>query len=171
MKRTPLIIALLILVFAAPGIGAYLVYKHPEWIKTTTNHGRLLQPPQKLTALSHHPKWQLLYWMPKDCDKTCAQQLNKLARIRLALGRRLYQVEIQLLLPVDAAPLQPALETQMQTEDSHTLRVHSSMDMSTLGTNPSIYIADPKHFLIITYDSSQSSDDMFQDLKKVVTDK
>lgn len=171
MKRPYVIIGVLFLLFTAPGITAYLFYTHPVWLKTTTNHGKLLPQPNMLAVLEPSAKWQLLYWHPGFCDKLCSKRMNDLARIRLALGRKVRQIDIALLLSKNDAIVSDELRTQLTTEDSQIGIVDAESDRILLGHNPAIYIANPQHSLILAYDENQSLDDIFQDLKHLVADK
>lgn len=171
MKRTTVIINLLIVLFAAPGIIAYLVYSHPEWVSApTTNHGHLLQPPPKLDALSRGEKWQLLYWSPQPCAQACVQRIDELAKLRLALGRRLYYVD--LVLASHASLIDVSQETQdlLHTVDGKIVQL-TREDAEKLGVQPAIYLVNPQHYVVLAYSSDQAAKDIFQDLQKMVHDK
>lgn len=46
------VVLLLIVMFAAPGIAAYVFYQHPSWLGSTrVNKGTLLSPPVVLKGL------------------------------------------------------------------------------------------------------------------------
>lgn len=168
MKRT-MIICLLILVFAAPGIAAYIAYTHPNWWAKTTNHGQLLQPPPLLHQASMSAKWQLMYWGGDGCDLACRNRLDDLARIRLALGRRLYHVDLILAMHESASDLSDVVRHQLQQVDGRTLMMNVA-DARVLGTAPAIYIVNGAHYVILAYPATQPNDDIFQDLKKMVSD-
>ena len=88
LNRNSFVLLLLAILFVAPGIVAYFVYTHPQWLgMATTNKGELIKSPQILDKLGSEKKWRLIVWSPEGCDATCIQQVDKLARIRLALGR------------------------------------------------------------------------------------
>ena len=102
-RRNYIVLLLMLALFIAPGLSAYLFYNHLTWLGAAkTNKGELLNPPILLTKLGMDAKWRLILWSPTGCAQECIQQLDKLARIRLALGRRLYQVDSLLLLSGDA---------------------------------------------------------------------
>ncbi|PJD92890.1 MAG: hypothetical protein CK424_04800 [Legionella sp.] len=168
MKRTT-IICLLILVFAAPGIAAYFAYTHPNWWTTTTNHGQLLQPPPVLHHESITKKWQLIYWGGDHCDVACRKRLDDLARVRLALGRRLYHVDMVLAVNAKTSDVSEVVQHQLQQVDGHILLL-DEVDAKVLGATPAIYIVNPAHFVILAYSATQPNDDIFQDLKKMVSD-
>src|SRR5690606_23910729 len=106
LQRKKLFISLLILIFLAPGFAALILYKNPHWLgSVTTNRGRFLSPPVALPLeQAATKKWGLILWQPQTCKKICRQELDRLARIRLALGRRLYGVSQYLLVEKDHQP-------------------------------------------------------------------
>ena len=170
MKRTTVIINLLIVLFAAPGVIAYLVYLHPEWISARTNHGHLLQPPPKLDAFSRGEKWQLLYWSPQPCAQACLQRIDELAKLRLALGRRLYYVDLVLASQTPLIDVSQETQDLLHTVDGKIVQL-SGEDAEKLGVQPAIYLVNPERYVVLAYSSDQAAKDIFQDLQKMVHDK
>jgi hypothetical protein len=167
MKRSFIIISLFIL-FAAPGLCAYVIYSHPQWISArTTNHGRLLQPAPKLQQQNQTEKWQLLYWMPQACTQACLQRMDDLAKLRLALGRRLYYVDLVLATPLVS---DQSLQDKLEQMDGHVLQINEQ-NLDILGNKPAIYLVNPQHYVILAYSEQQAVKDIYQDLQKMVHDK
>src|SRR3989338_8575881 len=84
---------LLFLIFLLPGVLAQYVYHHPEWIpSSTTNKGHLVREHIKIPLPGEEKKWRIAFWQERDCATQCPVVLDKLTRIRVALGRRYYQV-------------------------------------------------------------------------------
>ncbi len=167
--RHKIILLLLVFLFAAPGLSAYLFYFHPQWLSApTTNKGQLLNPPVLLSELNHNDKWQLILWQPSTCDATCMTQLDQLARIRLALGRRLYTVDLTLLQPADAAPI-PATDAATTFQDPGIsivkLSPSESVHLSAVYSQPQFFIANPDHYLVLAYPVTAEADDLFHDIK------
>lgn len=176
-KRNYLILALLGLVFAAPGISAYFFYTHPHWLgQATTNKGLFLDPPVLLSSLGQHtvvgptagPKWQLILWSPSACETSCLQQLDKLARIRLALGRKLYDVVPNLLLGHDAPSLPDALKKTLQEQDIQVVRMVADAKIPVLKDHIEIFIANPDNFLVLAYQPMAKPGDIFHDIKQLL---
>jgi len=160
------ILFLLALVFAAPGLGAYLLYQHPTWLgNKTTNKGKFINPPILLTELQGRSKWRLILWEPKSCGLRCEEQLDKLARLRLALGRRLYEVEQWLLLSSQTSNPTQEMLALLHDQDIRFMRLAKEQEMSKY---PQIYIATPDKFLILKYPVSTKPGDIFQDLKQLL---
>lgn len=171
-KRNYVVLLLLALVFMAPGLTAYLYYKHPQWLGTaTTNKGELLQPPVLLTAINSNEKWRLLLWNPDDCGVTCLNQLDKLARIRLALGRRLYGVEQWLVLTDGSKALPKSLITSLREQDIHIVHLSKEQRQSLASLKPEarVFIANPNSYLVLSYAPTANSQDIFHDLKQLLS--
>lgn len=172
VRRNYSVLFLLGLLFAAPGISAYIFYLHPNWLgNTTTNKGRLLSPPVLLAHSKTSPKWQLALWSPGACEQSCIAELDKLARIRLALGRHLYKVQPQLLLDAKAPPLTEPLAKALQEQDIHTTRLSQSerAKMPVLKDQLAIFIVNPDAYLVLAYNPTVKPEDIFHDLKQLVT--
>jgi hypothetical protein len=170
MKRSPGIIGLLLLLFAAPGVIAYLLYLHPEWSSSRTNHGQFLQPPPVLQQMPQNEKWQLLYWMPQTCTQDCLHRLDELAKLRLALGRRLYSVDLVLASQTALSAASQTTQNLLEEVDAHWAQL-SGKEADILGSQPAIYLVNPQRYVILAYASDQALKDIFQDLQKMVHDK
>ena len=168
MKKFYKIVSLLLVLFTAPGILAYIVYQHPNWISGRTNRGQLLQPPVQLQAAYPGNKWQILYWNPQPCQQTCLQQIDDLAKMRLALGRRLYYVD--LIFAHSQKNLSIALQDLLQKIAGHDSQIQEA-DANILGPQSAIYLVNPQHYVILAYSIDQAKKDLFQDLQKLVHDK
>lgn len=162
------IILLLILIFATPGIAAYIFYQHPSWLGTVKiNKGTLLNPPVTLSALEGTPKWHIIFWNPNACDDTCMRQLDVLARIRLALGRKLYQVDQWLLLSTTSPSLSQEQQSLLQEIDFKVKKLSATelQDKRELFAKEKIFLVDPNNYLILSYSSQANPEDVYKDLK------
>lgn len=172
IKRNYFILLLLALLFAAPGLTAYLYYLHPQWLgATTTNKGELLTPPVLLTkVLSEKSKWRLIFWNPNNCEVACLQDLDRLARVRLALGRRLYEVEQWLVSAEGDQQMSMALTNTLQGQDIHVLRLSKNdrADLPVLKDEPEIFIANPDGYLVLAYPASAKPEDIYHDIKQLL---
>lgn len=108
MTRTQLKLLLLLAVFAAPALAAWLTY---AWWQPSRlgNYGELL-PPQPLTLpalldpagkttpwADLRGKWVLLVVAPGNCDGACAHAAYLARQVRLAQGREQERIERVLL--------------------------------------------------------------------------
>lgn len=170
-KTNYLILSALVLLFATPGIAAYLFYTHPQWLgAATTNKGRLLAPAELITAMPAKPKWRLILWSPKDCQDRCLSQLDKLARIRLALGRRLYEVDQWLLIGEETPPLSTPLSKAFAEQDIHVLRLTKQglEKAPSLQQEAQVFIANPRNYLVLSFDLEAKPEHIFHDLKQLL---
>lgn len=166
-KRQYSLFIILALLFLTPGLGAYFFYQHPSWLTSSkVNKGLLLQPPPQLQAFDKG-KWKLLFWSPGPCDEACLQQVDNLAKIRLALGRKFYEVSLWLLLNEGAPPLNPRAQELL---DAASIRVHTvshnqSNRVSARAQGLQLFIANPDNYLILGYPQGVQLDDVYADLK------
>lgn len=170
-KHRYFILMLLALVFIAPGLLAVFFYHHPEWMgNRLTNKGTLLNPPIQMAFPGDGSKWRLILWRPEGCEKRCLQQLDQLGRVRLALGRRLYQVESWLLYGDAENPLSEAVAEMLQEADIHSLKYQPNKagSESVLPNHAEIYLMNPAGFLVLAYQTTTKPDHIYHDLKRVL---
>lgn len=162
------VLLVLVLMFAAPGIAAYIVYQHPNWLgNAKINKGTLLNPPVLLNALKGQNQWRIVYWTPDACEQSCLKQLDVLARVHLALGRKLYQVDQWLILSKQETSLSPEVTAQLKELNfklGHLSQVEMNQSM-TLFSDAKIFLADPNNYLILSYPEQVNPDDIYKDLK------
>jgi hypothetical protein len=154
--------------FAAPGIAAYVFYQHPSWLGATrVNKGTLLSPPVVLKAFEGEKKWRIVFWAPSACDSVCKNQLETLAKVRLALGRKLYQVDQVLVLGDKASVLSTAEQSALKDMQFQVIQLSAAEANAheVLLAEPKIFLADPNNYLILSYTSLVKPDDVYKDLK------
>ena len=166
------VLLLLATMFAAPGVTAYLFYQHPTWLGSSKiNKGTLLSPPISLSHFGSKSKWRLLLISPDGCKKDCLEQLNMLARVRLALGRKLYQVDEWLVLDDKSSVLADEIKPLLKEQDINvtTLNTADMAKLSALPADARVFIANPDNFLILSYQTGGSPDDIYKDLKLLLS--
>lgn len=172
MKRNYLLLFLLVMLFAAPGVTAYLYYRNPQWLsQATTNKGVFLNPPLLFAkVLDGEQKWRLILWYPEECDKVCLQEVDKLARIRLALGRRLYHVQQWLVQVEGKATELPNLRLRLQEQDIKVREISKDVlnAITILGEKPKIVIANPEGYLVMAYEKEAKPRDIYHDIKQLL---
>ena len=166
LKSKRITLVLLLVIFMLPGLCAYWLYEHPHGLSpVTTNKGRLLTPPVLLSQLPKTSRWGLLLWNPGRCSAVCQQQLNKITRIRLALGRRFYEVNLWLVTdnskPIQATKIEHVLKKQGITP----LVVQQAPN----GLSESqVLIIDKDNYLILSYPLEANPADIYSDLQRVM---
>ena len=172
MRQNKLVLFFLMLLFIAPGVFAYLFYMNPTWLAgATTNKGHFISPPQKLSVFGGKPMYRMVFWHKNTCDHECLLQLDKIARVRVALGRRYYSVESWLLQGDMAEALSPEARAALLTSDVHVKRLSAkeSKRFNLLGDNPTIFIVDQNDYFILRFDSVSQPDELFHDIKHLLT--
>lgn len=162
------LLLILALLFAAPGISAYFFYKHPDLLGSSrVNKGTLLNPPFLLNGLDKSTKWRLILWSPTGCSDLCMKQLDQLARVRLAMGRKLYQVELWLILGDKAPAMDDQTQALLDKEDFHIVQssTASTINLSVLTTKAQLFIANPDNYVILSYLPKANPEDIYKDLK------
>ncbi|MDP3704753.1 MAG: hypothetical protein Q8R24_02435 [Legionellaceae bacterium] len=189
LRRHSIVLMAMVILFAAPGLFAYVFFHHPTWLGASpTNRGVLLTPPSLLTSMDQSKKWRLILWNPRAladkpvgaekntpriaCDSKCMHHMDELARVRLALGRRLYHVDTYLVLDENVTPLSAAELNVLRDQDSHVLvlSAHDQSDRMILGKKPAIYVVSPENYVILKYAMVSQPDDIFHDIKQLVND-
>ncbi len=169
--RKYFILVLLTLVFVAPGLSAYIVFNHTTWLSAAkTNKGTLLSPPMLFADSGMESKWRLVLWSPASCDAVCQQQLDKLARVRLALGRRLYQVDQWLVLGAAAPQLSEALANLLHDQAIQVLRLPSDKLARQVGLpiDSELFIMNPDDYLVLAYQATSKPGDIYHDIKRLL---
>ena len=160
------ILLVLVVVFLAPGIGAYILYKNPDWLgEKRTNRGELLKPPVHVELFGQEKKWRIVYWTTQQCEQSCLNDLEKIAKVRLALGRKLYQVEQWFVLGDNAADLNPVERLAIEKLD---FKMITSTQEGVDVTINKIFIADPNDYLILAYKNLANPEDIYKDLKLLI---
>ena len=159
-----LILVALMVLFIAPGLCAYFAYQHAGWFRSNTiNKGQLLDPPVLVSAMK--ARWHLVVWSPSSCGPICRKQLDTILRIRVALGRRLYDVDLLLLLGPDA-PSMSTKDKSMYAQQG--VQVVKADELMARHPTPAFFIANPDHYLVLTYPFTTKPDDIFHDMKHLL---
>lgn len=114
-------------------------------------------------------KWQLILWYPQECDQACIEKVNQLAHIRLALGRKLYQVDQYLILKQNRSMLSDSNKRVLQEQAINILYLSPTDNELKLWENkPQIFIANPEHYLILNYPLDTNPKDLFHDINQLL---
>ena len=171
LKSKKWVIIFLVLIFMMPGVSALWLYQHSNWLGgKETNKGRLLTPPVLVDALPKTIKWGLLVWSPGRCGQSCWRQLDKITRIRLALGRQFYTVDLWVITNhktgLDA--VKTAHLIHQQGIRSVILPATIGVKLPILGNKPQVFIVNPDNFLILSYQLTADPADIYSDLQRVM---
>lgn len=170
-KRNLLIVFILIGIFIIPGWMARLLYMHPTWWHAKPiNRGLLLSPPIQLFKDSEENKWGLALWVPQSCGHSCMTEFSRLKQIRLALGRRFFEVNL-LLVRSDKTELTHKMQQKLEKRAIRVVTLSPAMrdTLAKQWPEPRLLILDLRHYAILAYPTTAPSDDIFHDLKQVMT--
>ncbi|MFY7698164.1 MAG: hypothetical protein ACOVQX_05065 [Legionella sp.] len=132
-----------------------------------------MHSPLVLPQLAAKRRWNLVFWSPVTCDQSCLNGLDNVARARLALGRRLYRVDSWLLLGPNAGIIPASIRTSLHEIDTHVLKLATD-DRRYHNKLPKIamtYIVDPNGFLVLSYPGDVKPNDIYHDLKQLLSSK
>lgn len=186
---------LLLLLFAAPVLGAYALYfwAPKDWQPDgRTNEGQLLVPAKTMEALSLHDvagqpvdqdlfseKWTLLLVGPSACDAVCETALYDTRQVRTALGKNTLRVQ-RVFVATDRGRVDE-LQTRFTREHpdlkllvAEGAEVYAiNRQFSADGRNPlnnayDIYLLDPNGNWLMYYTPTVPAKGMLKDLKKLL---
>lgn len=171
LKKNYSSLIILLIIFILPGIAAYVVYNNPKLIAAdSTNHGDFIKPPIYIAELANSKKWHLVYFAKTGCQTRCMGNIDKLARIRLALGRQVYDVDGYLMLPSTVKSLNLRQAKILQDINIFVLKLDKNKQgqQQLLAGNYDYYIINPEGYAVLGFVADSASEDIFQDLKKLV---
>ena len=157
-NRNPYTLWFVILIFAAPVVGAYMLYFFGD-IESFSNNGDLLQPVAdfdqlQLTdkdgkaftrdALEH--KWHMLLFTRADCDMTCSNTLINMRQINKAVGKHAYRLRHMV---VHLQPASEAFETVLKDEFPATIRTYGKADIAQQALAPTKHRIDTNHIFLV----------------------
>lgn len=173
MKRSKITLLALLAVFFGPLILAIeLYYSHHDRIPEPLNRGTLLKPMLAISELAISPslttKWTLIQIQTKPCEDLCKKSLFKLNQVWLSLGAEQDRVGRALL---TNAELQSNVFTDFVQQNYPKLQLllAPEKNVQSLSRLGSYFIVDPMGKVILAYSETAPPDDMFSDLKRLLT--
>lgn len=186
---------LLLLLFVAPVLGAYLLYfwAPKDWQpEGRTNQGHLLTPARSVEALSLHDvagqrvdhtvfleKWTLLLVGPSACDETCQKALYDTRQVRTALGKNTLRVQ-RVFVATDRGRVDELSSRFGQEHPDLRLLVAEGAEVYAIdrqfsadGRGPlnqayDIYLLDPHGNWLMYYTPQDPAKGLLKDLKKLL---
>lgn len=162
---------LLVVLFLLPLVAAYFIFSKPLLLLklSTTNYG---QWAPQLTWRLHNEKvrpWQLVLWNDGACDEVCMQKLDQLARIRLAMGRKLYELDLVLVIPegIVVSDAKRLLLKDNNIRYQYLPREEILVWQKDFQKQP-IVLFTPEHQAILMYPTAFESKKMFHDLQILI---
>lgn len=143
------VLLLLGVMFLLPVILAKLMLTQQWYSGGATNQGQLLTPPLTAGWLATG-KWQLIYWLPQQCDSRCEGALFHLKQVPIAVGAYQDRVKSMVLLaPVEPTAVIPVDADHLPRYSSNAAE-YKQFAPSEYGLN-AVYIADPHGNVMMAY--------------------
>lgn len=169
---------LIIALFLAPLVAAYVLHALDWRPGGTRNYGTLIEPPQDLSGARFVlADGQPLAWKDEDwswtvfalagpgCAQKCLARLDELRRARLTLNQNAYRVRVVVLgaelTPQQLAPLKPVELARDADGRLDALRPTGADDVA-------VAFADPHGFLALRYDAGYDANLLRKDLARLV---
>jgi cytochrome oxidase Cu insertion factor (SCO1/SenC/PrrC family) len=179
------VMPLVVLLFAAPVLVAFLLAQLGWSPVGTRNNGTLLAPPQDFNAVRATTAsgaavawntaagvWHVVMPVPPACGAPCATQLDALARFWTGLGRQAARVQVLVAGEADAALLamQPrfpqALLVQLAPDELPHPTPAPAND-PRIAAVP-VYLVDPNGYLVMRYDAGSDLTGLRKDLARLL---
>ncbi|MDQ5884493.1 MAG: hypothetical protein QG556_833 [Pseudomonadota bacterium] len=170
LKKYRSVIILVVLFFLPIG-SAFYIFSQPMLLRklSTTNYG---QWAPQLDWQLNKPKarpWQLVLWQNGPCEQQCMQQLDQLARIRLAMGRKVYELSLVLLVPEG---MQLTKQQTDQLKDNNIDYQYLPREkVPTWNKNfqvKPVVLFSPEHLSILMYPKDLEPKKMYHDLQVLI---
>jgi hypothetical protein len=170
-------LVLILLLFAAPLVTAYVLNAFGWRPAGMRNYGTLIEPPQDLTtARIVYTDGKAILWKDDawswtvfaipgaSCAQACLERIDELRRARLTLNQNAYRVNVVVLgeLPDDAlAAMKPVRVARDLDERLASLRPTGADEVA-------VAFADPHGFLVLRYAPGYDANKLRKDLARVV---
>ena len=175
-RRRLLIVAA---VFFVPFLAALLLHSMGWGPGEQVNRGTLLDPPVLLPPLqstrlgvrAQPPSsnaWTVLIVSRDGCTSACLRALDDTRRVLDLLGRDRDRVRRVLLATerLDASPVDD--HADLVAVDASAPDASALRDTLAGAADGAVYVADPRHYLMLRYDPGQNAKDLFDDLKRLL---
>jgi len=172
MTRQKKLLFTLAFVFIVPGMLAILLYKYPGFLGgLPTNKGTFITPAKQVSYLPTEGKgWHVLVWCEDGCSEACLGRMDEMARMRLALGRKLYDVNIWLLHDKETKACSAKTQEMLK---ANAIRYQATTDnILDTESDAEAFVADPRGYLILKYmKESPVTKHIYDDLKHLLSAK
>lgn len=176
-NRNRIGLVLILLLFAAPLLTAYVLNTLGWRPAGMRNYGTLIEPPQDLTAArfidddgkpiawkDEDWSWTVFALPGPSCTKLCLERIDELRRARLTLNQNAFRVRVVVLGDVDTAAL-AAMKPVMRARDADAklaaLRPGGADEVA-------VAFADPHGFLVLRYPVGYDGNKLRKDLARVI---
>ncbi|NDH08191.1 MAG: hypothetical protein EBY16_00980 [Gammaproteobacteria bacterium] len=157
--------------FLLPVLAAHYVFSHANhWVSNkASNYGQFVNRPMVWQTGDHPRPWQLAFKVESVCRQDCLDALDKLSRLRLSMGRKLYDLDLVL---VFSSTHKPSPELQAQLDNQNILWALLSDDeglkWAKVFKDQKIILFGPEHQAVLKYPKLFQSKKMAHDLQLLI---
>ena len=155
---------MMLALFVLPSLLAVFLFYNPwQFSLSHVNKGLLLTPPKQVETIKaiSQDKWLLLLVVESSCHDECLKTLDKMKRIRMALGKDMYRIN-QALVSTQTLPAEKIKRLgEVKGLDTQVVKLGEPM---TAG----IYIQDPLGNIMLTYSPEVKPNDVYSDLTRLL---
>lgn len=176
-NRNRIGLILIVLLFAAPLLTAYVLSARGWRPAGTRNYGTMIEPPRDLTAArfvyddgkplawkDENWSWTIFALPGPHCAQKCVARLDELRRARLTLNQNVFRVRIVVLGDVPADALAALAPVRTARDVGHALD-----DMRPAGDDEvAVAFADPHGFLVLGYGVGYDANKLRKDLERAI---
>ena len=176
-NRNRLGLILILLLFAAPLVTAYVLNAFGWRPSGMRNYGTLIEPPQDLTgARIVHGDGTPIQWKDEDwswtvfaipgpsCAKACLERIDELRRARLTLNQNAFRVRVVVLGEVAADALAAMTPVSAARDPDGRL----AAVRPAAADEVAVAFADPHGFLVLRYPVGYDANKLRKDLARLV---
>lgn len=177
-NRKRLGLVLIVLLFAAPIVTAYVLNAIGWRPSGMRNYGTLIEPPQDLTAARFvlddgtplawkdaEWSWTLIALPGPGCADKCLARIDELRRARLTLNQNAYRVRVVVL---DASLPATAIASMKPIERARDADEKLAAFRPAQGDDVAAVLVDPHGFLILSYPAGYNANLLRKDLARLI---
>ncbi|HEU4663810.1 MAG TPA: hypothetical protein VFS55_07255 [Dokdonella sp.] len=168
---------LILLLFAAPLVTAYVLNALGWRPAGMRNYGTLIEPPQDLTHArivyddgtsiawkDENWSWTVFAIPGPGCARACLDRVDELRRARLTLNQNAYRVNVVVLADLPAG----ALAAMKPVRAARDLDERLARLRPAVADEVAVAFADPHGFLVLSYPPGYDANKLRKDLARVV---
>ncbi|WP_286291638.1 hypothetical protein [Methylomarinovum tepidoasis] len=178
---------LIVLIGAAPWLGAWYLVKHPGLWGKPGNHGQLLQPPQPLSyelfqsvpgakkdLKQIRGRWVMIHVIVPGDEPACRQVLDNTRRLHPLFSKDIPRVRRLAIWPEDRPPVAELRPHLFEDRDLYLARVPADFAARLTGWigGPlrcgQLFLMDPLGNLMMWYDAGFDPYGLYRDLKRLL---
>lgn len=164
-------VLILVVIFSLPIWAAFYIFSKPMLLRklSTTNYGQWAPVVHWQLNQPKARPWQLVLWNQGLCEQKCIHRLDELARVRLAMGRKVYNLDVVLVLP-EGIHLSESLRSQLKDSniEYQYLPSNAVMTWNDFFQKHPVVLFSPEHTSILMYPRELEPKKLYHDLQVLI---